>query len=129
MKTSALSTALGLFPSVIKSGEHWSAGTPGSCQSVLEEAQAELAAIRASQEVTQDPAKPGITYEDIGAALCHSVNFHSIDGRLNMSDIAIVALLLPELTRHLRGETDVQVYEAMTPQERAEAFSPEALGA
>lgn len=182
MKTSALSTALGLFPSAIKSGEAWS----GRCQSVLEEAGAELIAIRRAltpQPLAEaptdgtpvlimtpygaveakwdadaqewmvgwlgvtlrptdalgwtpapprteqvDPAKPGSIYEDVAKALRHSVNFNSIDAKLDMSDIAITEVLMPEVIRHLRGETDVQVYEAMTPQERAEAFSPETLG-
>jgi hypothetical protein len=37
-----LDEALGLFPSVIKCGENWSA----TCQAVLDEAKAELAALR-----------------------------------------------------------------------------------
>jgi hypothetical protein len=41
-----LDEALGLFPSVIKSGEQWSP----TCQSVLDEAKAELVALRARPE-------------------------------------------------------------------------------
>lgn len=125
MKTSALSTALGLFPSVIKSGEHWSSSGEGSCVAVLLAAQAELTTLRS-------PAKPGeFEFPDglLVAAISHAVNAEGLDARLETADFTLADLLAPRIAAYLRGQTDVQVYEAMTPQERAEAFSPERLGA
>lgn len=53
-------------------------------------------------------------------AVSHALNYHSIDAKADMPDWRLAELLVPEITKHLRGETDVQVIERMTPAERAE---------
>lgn len=55
----------------------------------------------------------------LNRALQHALNVHSIDARLNMPDWQIADLIEPEVQRHLDGTTDVQVVEAMTPEERS----------
>jgi hypothetical protein len=62
--------------------------------------------------MTTDDAK-------LAAAIRHAVNYHSLDARLNMPGFEIAALITPEVSKHLAGKTDVQVIEAMTPEERA----------
>lgn len=52
-------------------------------------------------------------------AIEHSVNFHGYDAKLEMPDYAVAAKLAPEAFKWLKGETDVQIVEAMTPEERA----------
>lgn len=56
--------------------------------------------------------------QKLEAAIRHAVNYHGIDARLNMSDRDIAALLTPEVAKHLAGKTDVQIIEAMTPDQR-----------
>lgn len=56
---------------------------------------------------------------DLEQAIRHAVNYHSLDARLGMADHAIAFLIAPEVQKHLNGETDVQVIEAMTPEQRA----------
>jgi len=53
------------------------------------------------------------------AAITHAVNYHSIDAKLNTPDFELAKLLAPEISKHLRGDTDVQVFERMSPEERA----------
>ena len=53
------------------------------------------------------------------AALRHSINYNSIDAKAGMADHALAELLMPEICKHLAGSTDVQVFERMTPEERA----------
>ena len=53
------------------------------------------------------------------AALAHAVNYHGVDSGLGQQDIQIAAMLVGEVYKHLLGQTDVQVYERMTPEERA----------
>lgn len=57
--------------------------------------------------------------EALVAALSHSINYHGIDAKLDTPDYRLAELLVGEVSKHLRGETDVQVYERMTPEERA----------
>lgn len=52
-------------------------------------------------------------------AIAHAVNYHSLDSRLNMPDFMIAEMIAPEVQRHLEGKTAVQIYEAMTPEQRA----------
>ena len=52
-------------------------------------------------------------------ALSHAINYHSLDAKLNMPDYKIAELIAPEVQRHLDGKTDVQIIEAMTPEQRA----------
>ena len=54
----------------------------------------------------------------LNAAIRHAVNYHSLDSRLGMADYKIADLITNEVSKHLRGETDVQVYERMSPEER-----------
>jgi hypothetical protein len=56
--------------------------------------------------------------EALNRAIRHAINYHSLDARLNMADWQIADLITPEVGKHLRGETDVQVIERMTPDER-----------
>lgn len=51
-------------------------------------------------------------------ALEYALNVESIDAKAGMTDWELAALLLRQIGKHLRGETDAQVYEAMTPEER-----------
>jgi hypothetical protein len=53
-------------------------------------------------------------------AVSHALNYHSIDAKLNTPDWQLAELLVPEISKHLRGETDVQIIERMTPEERAQ---------
>lgn len=57
--------------------------------------------------------------ETLERAIAHAVNYHSLDAKLNMPDFKIAELLAPEVQRYLDGKTDVQLYEAMTPEQRA----------
>lgn len=58
-------------------------------------------------------------------AISRAVNYHGLDARLGMPDFKIAELIAPEVQRHLDGQTDVQVFEAMTPDERAKIGSQE----
>lgn len=62
-------------------------------------------------------AKP--SEAELAKAIEHAVNYHSLDAQLDMADYVIGELLAPEVAKWLRGETDVQIYERMTPEERA----------
>jgi hypothetical protein len=53
------------------------------------------------------------------AALRHAVNYHGLDAKLGMADHKIAELLSGEVVKHLAGKTDVQIIEAMTPEERS----------
>ena len=52
-------------------------------------------------------------------AISHAINYHGIDAKLNMAEHKIADLLVGEVSKHLRGQTDVQIVECMTPEERA----------
>jgi hypothetical protein len=65
--------------------------------------------------------KPGILHLEL--AIRHAVNYHSLDTRLNMPDYKISELIAPEVQKYLDGTTDVQIIEAMTPEQRAIALS------
>lgn len=56
---------------------------------------------------------------DLERAISHAVNYHGLDTRLGMTDYAIASRIAPEVQKHLDGETDVQVIEAMTPEQQA----------
>ena len=74
--------------------------------------------------------QPEVRVDDLAKAIEHAVNYHSLDARLNMSDFAIGELLAPEVAKWLRGETDVQVFERMSPEDRKTIFGqPEDEGA
>lgn len=60
----------------------------------------------------------------LNKALCHAVNYHGLDAKLKMADWTIADLIVGEVSKHLRGETDVQVIERMTPEERAQICVP-----
>lgn len=55
----------------------------------------------------------------VNAAIRHAVNYHGLDAKLNLADWKIADLLTNEVVKHLNGETDVQVIERMTPEQRA----------
>lgn len=55
----------------------------------------------------------------INQAIEHALNYHSIDARAAMPDHVIADMITPEVMKHLAGTTDVQIYERMTPEERA----------
>lgn len=65
-----------------------------------------------------------MTEQDINAAIRHAMNYHSLDARLDMADFAIADLITPEVMKHLAGETDVQVIERMSPEDRASIGVP-----
>lgn len=72
----------------------------------------------------EEPGKPGeeiipASLRMLEHAIEHSVNFHSYDAKLDMPDYAVAAKLAPEAFKWLKGETDVQVFENMSPEERA----------
>ena len=48
---------------------------------------------------------------------------HGIDACLDMSDWKIADLIEGELRKHLEGKTSVQIFERMTPEERAQIGS------
>ena len=50
---------------------------------------------------------------ELNRAIAHSVNYHSLDAKLSMSDFAIADLLEPEIQKYIDGETDVQYFESM----------------
>ena len=56
---------------------------------------------------------------ELNRAIAHAVNYHSLDAKLNMPDWQIADLIEGEVQKWLDGTTDVQVIEAMTPEERA----------
>lgn len=60
------------------------------------------------------------TEDSLRHALEHSLNYHGYDAKLDMPDYAIAAKLSPEMIKHLKGETSVQVFERMSPEERAQ---------
>lgn len=63
--------------------------------------------------------EPLYTPTQFFAALEHALNYHSLDAKLSLPDFEIVALMRKEIEQHLRGMTDVQQLERMTPEERA----------
>lgn len=99
----ALGDWLGFSASVIKSGEPWT-----------ETCARDYAA--ASRELAE--ARP-ILRTEIEAALAHAVNYHGVDSGLGQQDTQIAALLVGEVYKHLLGQTDVQVLDRMSPEERA----------
>lgn len=52
-------------------------------------------------------------------AIEHTVNYHSVDAKLSTADWELAERWLNEMWKHLLGETDVQIIERMTPEERA----------
>lgn len=58
--------------------------------------------------------------DHITKAIEHAVNYHGLDSKLNMADWQIAELIAPEVSKHLAGQTDVQIIERMTPEERAQ---------
>lgn len=60
-----------------------------------------------------------MTEAAINAAICHAVNYHGLDAKLNTADHELADLLAPEVAKHLAGQTDVQIIERMSPEERA----------
>lgn len=52
-----------------------------------------------------------ITREQLTKALEHAMNYHGIDARANTADYELAELIVDEVLKHLRGETDVQAYE------------------
>lgn len=60
-----------------------------------------------------------IDNDKLARAIAHAVNYHGLDARLNTPDFKLGELLAPEVGKHLRGETDVQIIDAMTPEQRA----------
>jgi hypothetical protein len=59
-----------------------------------------------------------VTKEDLAKALAHSLNYHGIDAKTTTPDFLLAERLVPEMWKHLFGETDVQTVEKMTPEER-----------
>ena len=57
--------------------------------------------------------------QDLNRAIQHAVNYHGLDARLNMPDWQIADLIEGEMQKHLGGQTDVQIIERMTPEERS----------
>lgn len=62
---------------------------------------------------------PEISQQTVNRAIQHALNYHSLDAKLNMPDYEVADLMTPEVMKHLAGETDVQIIERMTPEERA----------
>ena len=56
-------------------------------------------------------------------AICHAVNFHALDAKLNMADHEIAELLVDEVSKHLRGVTDAQIVADMTSGSRGERLA------
>lgn len=71
--------------------------------------------------------EPKMTEQDLNAAIRHAMNYHSLDARLDMADLAIADLITPEVMKHLAGETDMQVIERMSPEDRASIGVPEPM--
>ena len=71
-------------------------------------------------KMNPSPAKgyPVLTVS-LWKAIRHAANYYGLDARLDMADHAIADLITGEVAKHLAGRTDVQVYERMTPEERA----------
>lgn len=63
--------------------------------------------------------RPADFDETLCRAIAHAVNYHGLDSRLNLPDYAVAELITPEVIKHLRGITDIQIYERMSPEERA----------
>lgn len=57
--------------------------------------------------------------EDLLRALTHSINYHGLDAKTNTADFRLAGRLFDEIWKHLCGETDVQIIDKMTPEERA----------
>lgn len=47
----------------------------------------------------------------LNKAICHAVNYHGLDAKLNLPDWQIADLIEPEVKKHLQGLTDVQTFE------------------
>lgn len=56
---------------------------------------------------------------ELNRAIQHAVNYHSLDAQLNMTDWQFADLIEPQVQRWLDGNSDVQIVERMTPEERA----------
>lgn len=59
------------------------------------------------------------TRESLEKAIAHSVNYHGLDARLGKADYRVAELMVDEVVKHLLGTTDAQVFERMTPEQRA----------
>ena len=73
---------------------------------------------------TSEPGTPGeevvpVSLRMLEHAIEHSANYNGYDAKLEMPDYAIAAKLAPQAFKWLKGETDVQIIESMTPEERA----------
>jgi hypothetical protein len=58
--------------------------------------------------------------KELNRAIAHAINYHSLDARLGLPDWQIADLITPQVAKYLDGQTDVQVFERMTPAERAQ---------
>jgi len=67
---------------------------------------------------------PDDEYSRLRNAIRHAVNYHGIDAKLGMPDWEVAQLLIGEVAKHLRGVTDVQIIERMTPEERSRIGQP-----
>lgn len=77
---------------------------------------------RPEDEERKRPVENAMTEIDqksVNRAIQHALNYHSIDAKLDMPDYEIADLITPEVVKHLAGQTDVQIIERMTPEERA----------
>jgi|ERR1700758_488719 len=86
------------------SGSHYSDGSPRPCS-------------KCGGHGVVDPAT--IQSSALNRAISHAVNYHGLDARLNQPDWRIADLIESEVQKHLDGQTEVQIIERMTPEERA----------
>ena len=56
--------------------------------------------------------------DSLNKAIQHAVNYHGLDAKLGMADYAIADLITDEVSKHLRGETGVQIFDRMMSKER-----------
>lgn len=61
----------------------------------------------------------------LNRAIAHAVNYHSLENKLDMADWQFADLIEPQVQAWLDGKTDVQIIEAMTPEERANIGRPD----
>lgn len=61
---------------------------------------------------------------DLNRAIAHAMNYHGLDAKLGMADFRIADLVTGEVLKYLNGETDVQVLERMSPEDRANIGVP-----
>lgn len=59
-----------------------------------------------------------VSKEELERALTHSINYHSLDANCNEADFQLSKMMIDEVWKHLCGETDAQVIERRTPEER-----------